>query len=363
MIDNEYYWYGIAMTIYLLSCWFFSIMRIFHTCQQPKERRAYIWPDRKLQAIIYLMSACMLPYVFNPYSQSAWVMVKSYFPATYYFYCGVLLFMFFGTVKQRNKWKTLSWMAASLIIIAVAPLVINAWIPGGIFSEKGLEMQLWIVWGVSLLMIPYCIFSMWQVWKCIEEARDDNYSNPDDFPLAYAQRVWLSPLILTPFVWPAFITDSPAVMAWMLLPLSAFNIVLLLNVMPAWRRGIILSQTEDPEAEEEEESCVHLLMEERMDQIAVKIEEFMQEKQGYLDPHLKIDNFVDYCGSNRTYVSRTFKERFGGFCTYVNQLRLEHYERYLQEHKNTTKDIAAQESGFSSYQAYYKASQRLALLS
>ena len=60
MIDNEYYWYGIAMTIYLLSCWFFSIMRIFHTCQQPKERRAYIWPDRKLQAIIYLMSRYLL---------------------------------------------------------------------------------------------------------------------------------------------------------------------------------------------------------------------------------------------------------------------------------------------------------------
>ena len=357
MIDNENYWYGIAMTVYILSCWFFSIMRFFHTCQQPKEHRSYIWPDRKLQIVIYMMSAFLLPYVWNPASPAAWLLVKTYFPATYYFYCGVLIFMFFGSVKQRNRWKSLSWLAAIIVIIAMAPLVINAWIPGGVLTEKGIEMQVWIVLGASVLMIPYCAFSMWQVWRCIVEARDDNYSNPDDFPLTYAERVWLSPLILTPFIWPAFLTDSPKVMVWMILPLSVFNIILLINVMPAWRRGIIMSHSEESDAEVENHE--HLLMEERMNQIAEKIEEFIKEKQGFLDPHLKMDQIVDYCGTNRTYVSRTFKERFGGFFNYVNQLRLEHYEQYIQEHKNTTKDIAAQESGFSSYQAYYKAAQRI----
>ena len=357
MIEKEYYWYGIAITVYLLSCWFFSIMRAFHTCQKSKEHRKYIWPDRKLQVIIYLMSVCLIPYAVDPTSPAAWLLVKCYFPATYYFYCGVLLFMFFGSVKQWNKWKTISWITAILVIIAVIPLVINAWIPGGVLSGKGMVRHEQIALAVSLLTIPFCAMSMWKVWNCIVEARDENYSNPDDFPLAYAKRVWLSPVFLSLFIWPAFLTDSPRVMAWMCLPLSVFNIALLINVMPVWRQVVLLSDTEGPESEAE--SRERILMEERIDQIAQKIEEFLKEKQGYLDPHLKMDHVVEYCGTNRTYVSLTFKERFGGFFNYVNQLRLEHYEQYLKQHKNTTKDIAAQESGYSSYQAYYKASQRL----
>ena len=82
MIDKNYYWFGLAMAAYVLSCWFFSTMRIFHTCQQPKEHRAYIWPDRKLQAIIYMMATCLLPYIFNPANPAAWQLAKSYFPAT-----------------------------------------------------------------------------------------------------------------------------------------------------------------------------------------------------------------------------------------------------------------------------------------
>lgn len=48
------YWYGVTAAAYLLSCWFFSVVRGVHNCGTPKERRAYIWPDRKMQVIIYL---------------------------------------------------------------------------------------------------------------------------------------------------------------------------------------------------------------------------------------------------------------------------------------------------------------------
>lgn len=345
------------MTIYILSCWFFAIIRAFHTCQQPKEHRAYIWPDRKLQVVIFMMATFLLPYVADPTDPAAWKLVKVYYPTSYYFYCGVLLFMFFGTVKQWNKWKTLSWIMAFLVIVAVAPFVINAWIPGGILSEEGMDKLQWLAIGVGILMIPYCVVSMLRVWKCIMEARDENYSNPDDFPIAYARRVWLSPLVLTPFLWPGLLTDSPKVMAWMNIILSIFNVVLLINVMPAWRRSTILLKSAEQEAEEN--SHEQDIMNERLSQIAQKIEEFLKDKQGYLNPHLKMDHVVDYCGTNRTYVSRAFKEYYGGFFNYINGLRLEHYDQYLAKHPNMTKEVAAQESGFSSYQAYYKAYQRL----
>lgn len=345
------------MTVYILSCWFFSIIRIFHTCQQHQDNLEYIWPDRKLQAVIFMMATCLLPYVFDPTSQAAWQLVKSYFPVTYYFYCGVLLFMFFGSVKQWKKWKTTSWIIAIIVAISLMPLILNAWIPGGVLNEKGLKMEEKLVLAVSLLTIPYCGLSMWKVWQCIEMSRDDNYSNPDDFPLLYAQRVWIMPIILTPLLWPAFLTDNQTVMAWLCIPLSIFNIILLINVMPAWRRAIILPGS--TEHEEETDNRERTLTDERLKVIAKKIEEYVKDQQAYLDPHLKMEQVVDYCGTNRTYVSRAFKEHLGGFFNYVNQLRLKHYKEYLMQHSSATKDMAATASGFNSYQAFYKAFQRL----
>ena len=116
---NEYYFYGLAALMYLTTCWTFAAVRWFHTCRAPKERHKYIWPDRKLQCLIYLCATILLPYIINPASPSAWMLEKSYFPACYYFYCGVLLLCFFGTVKQWNQWKSVSWTAA-LIVVATA---------------------------------------------------------------------------------------------------------------------------------------------------------------------------------------------------------------------------------------------------
>ena len=100
---NNYYWYGVAAAVYIVTCMMFSAVRAFHNCGTPKERRDYIWPDRKMQVCIYLTALVLLPYVLNPHSEAAWLLMKSYFPCTYYFYCGSLIFCFFGTVKQLER--------------------------------------------------------------------------------------------------------------------------------------------------------------------------------------------------------------------------------------------------------------------
>ena len=108
-----------------------------------------------------------------------------------------------------------------------------------------------------------------------------------------------------------------------------------------------------------EMSANHLQDFERAKKIIEEIENYVKKGKGFLDPHLKIDNVVEHCSYSRTYVSHVFKTRYGGFSRYVNRLRLEYYEHYMKQHPNVTKDAAAQESGFSSYIAYYKAKERL----
>ena len=313
MVQTDlFYWYGVTAAAYIVTCWVFSVVRGVHNCGTPKERRAYIWPDRKMQVMIYLCGTVLLPYVLNPQNEAAWILMKSYFPCTYYFYCGALIFCFFGTVKQWKIWKKANFIAAIVTFLALAPLVANAWWPSGLLSPEFIKAWNYVVIAVSIIMIGYTGVAMWQVMQWLKMAREVNYSNPEDFPTEYAHRMWLTPIILTPFLWPAFITDSQTVMAILCIPLAIFNIVLLLNTEAA-----------------------------------------------YLDSHLKLEQVVERCNFSRRYVSQVLTDRFGGFSDYVNGLRLNYFERYKAQHPNSTDESAAEASGFTSYKAYLKAKERL----
>ena len=249
MIEDNFYWYGIAAAVYLVTCWVFAVVRAVHNCGTPKERRDYIWPDRKMQVAVYLSATVLLPYVLNPKDEAAWILFKSYFPGTYYFYCGALIFCFFGTVKQWKMWKTTNLVAAIVTFLAIFPLVLHAWLPSGLLGPGGVKVCSVILMVVSILAMIYAGVAMWQVRQWMKVSRDVNYSNPEDFPTEYAHRMWMAPIILTPFLWPGYITDSQTVMAVMCVPLAIFNIALLLNVMPVWRRAAILSGIEEEEME------------------------------------------------------------------------------------------------------------------
>jgi len=355
-----FYFYGVAATAYLVTSWSFSAIRWWHTCRAPKDKLEYIWPDRKLQVLLFLQATWLLPYIINPASESAWLLEKLYFPATYYFYCGLLLLCFFSTVKQRVLWKTVSWVSAAIVIAVMLPLVLDAWLPFDLMNHSLTRAWHWVVLGESLVMMVYSGAAMWQVKKWMDEARDANYSNPDDFPADYAHRVWLAPVLFTPLLWPAFAMDSPKLMAVENILLSVSNIVLLLNVMPIWRRAVILSTHDDEEpnsaAEEQgSDEQQNALREARFKQTAEEIENYVVKKKAFLNVHLKIDDVLEYTTMGRTYVSQTFSQHFGGFANYVNHHRLLYYDQLMAEDATMTKETAATNAGFSSYNAYYKA--------
>ena len=343
--------------LYLTTCWMFAAVRWFHTCNEPKERQRYIWPDRKMQVMCYMCSVVLVPYAINPTNEAAWLLMKSYFPATYYFYTGMLLLCYAATIKQWSRWKSISWLAASIVIATMLFPVLNAWLPFDFLSAKGMQFWHYVITVESLLMMAFCFLAMLQVWKWIRESNDANYSNPDDFPVRYASIVLVYPLILTPLLWPAYILDSRQVMAVLHILLAVFNIVLLITVMPAWRRNYILPSTAD-DNDPDDEVCHDAHIDELIDQTALEIRAYVEDQRAYLDPHLKVDDVVAHCQLGRTYVSMTFQRRFGSFASYVNGLRLAYYTQYSADHPDETKESAALASGFSSYNAYYRATKK-----
>lgn len=353
---NEYYYYGLAATLYITTCWTFAVVRWFHTCNEPKASHSYIWPDRKLQCLCYIMATVLVPYAINPTDESAWELMKCYFPATYYFYCGLLLLCYAGTVKQWNRWKPISWIAACVVICTMSVPVFNAWVPFQFVSIQGIHFWHYAITIESCIMMVFCCLAMWQVWRWIRESYDANYSNPDDFPVKYASLVLFYPLVLTPLLWPAYIFDSRQVMAILHILLALFNIVLLITVMPAWRRRFMIPSTVEDDCVEEEDN-ESSVVEKNEEQTAQEIYAYVVKKRAFLNPHLKVDDVVEHCELGRTYVSTTFQHRFGSFASYVNSHRLAFYDKYMAEHPDETKETGALASGFPNYMACYRAKQ------
>ncbi len=348
---EDYYWHGMTTVVYLVTCFCFAAIRAFHTCQATKDELTFFWPDRRMQIVIFMSAIILLPYMMNPRSTTAWILYKSYFPCTYYFYCAALLLCFFGSVKQRNPWRIPSWIAAIVTILAIGPLAVNAWLPEPFLTHEGLEAWSYVIVSVSVLMFGFSVTAMWQVWRWMKESSDENYSNEEDFPINYAQRVWLAPIFFSPLIWPAYVLDSRSVMDIINIILAVSNIMLLINVMPTWRRKAIMPDIDEHDANFE-------LSEEKINSIISEINTYVKGKELFLNTHLKLNNVVDNCTYSRSYVSKALQERYGGFYMYINSLRLSYFDLFIKEHPNYTKEAAAIASGFSSYLAYYRFRER-----
>ena len=95
--------YSIACTVYVTTCLMFAAVRWFHVCPGAKEKKSYYYPDRKIATLFYAVPIILLPYILNPASHASWMLVKGYYPLTHFFYCAVLLFNYFGKVRQWRR--------------------------------------------------------------------------------------------------------------------------------------------------------------------------------------------------------------------------------------------------------------------
>ena len=234
--------YSIACTVYVTTCLMFAAVRWFHVCPGAKEKKSYYYPDRKIATLFYVVPIILLPYILNPASHASWMLVKGYYPLTHFFYCAVLLFNYFGNVKQWERWHLSGVISSILVFVPVVLLFAVALWPDLQISTSLEELLTIIVFSVGLLMTAYCGFAMWQVWQWIREYSTDNFSNTDDFPLSYARGVIVIPIIHALLIWPMVLLDSPGWLAAIQLLLAVFNIIFLISVLPSQRKGNQLEQ-------------------------------------------------------------------------------------------------------------------------
>ena len=77
--------------------------------------------------------------------------------------------------------------------------------------------------------------------------------------------------------------------------LSVCTVLMLLHVLPIWRRVAIVTALDDDHTDTDDDTDVDAHHEDLIAQTAIEIEAYVRDGQAYLDPHLKIDDVVEHC--------------------------------------------------------------------
>ena len=363
--------YSLGCFSYILSSIFFAVIRWGHVCHPYQKHSASFFPARIMSLYFFPFSILMLPYVFHPLNTEAWMLVKNYgiliIPTAWI----LMLYKYFDASAYKRKKHRMRLIASVPMFIVLLQFLLTV-IPGEISEQQNLQIT-FISIVIGVILFAYLVYLSFWLGRKINETNQDNYSNEEEFPVHLASHFIWQPLVYTSAYWVIIFTDSRLMRVGVDFLLTGWNMWLLLAVLhpghiskdTMQRLDSIISQyirrknlvpLFDNLIEEEKDS----LSSECIKRIKADILEIIEQKKGFLNPHLTLASVASQTDYGRTYVSKVFKQEFGGFYNYINRLRLDYAARYAQEHPEANQDEIARHSGFNSRVSQWRAAERLA---
>ncbi len=360
---------SLAAMTYIVTGVVVASIRWFHVCHPYDRNPDYYFPGRKAISLFFGSSVLLLPYVFAPDNPWSWVLVKVFFLPYNIYFLTLMLFSYFGSVMQWRKWRRPAvYMGVPtflmLCLVLVLSLLPQDWLAG---KAQALMFSKWIIIGLGLLMTVMFVISVRIVFVWAKTFDEDEFSNPEDFPVNFALRVNFLLIASIILLWIAAIVDRQWLMAAIQLILSVMAVAFLIRALHPQRhrpveeeeKGEAGGKAAAETAAGEKHTYSYNLTEAKTKSIIAAIRRTVVREKAFLNPHLSLQDVAEQCGVNRSYVSQVFKTELGGFFNYVNNLRLDYAEAYQKEHPDAPIHEVAAESGFGSRQTYYSVKSRL----
>ena len=355
---------GLATAVFITTCVVISAIRWFHMCQPYGRNPRYYYPGRPFVASIYLNALILLPYALYPESADAWYLARLYFLPSTLLHFIILLYSYFGNIMQWRKWcLPVVFIGGPVALALLAAFVLSVW-PGEQLADHPVlqTVSTYVLHALGTIMTGVCVAAMLLVMRWSKRFKEEDFSNPADFPVTQAYRWLVLVVINLALCWTGALCASRTVMAVIMLLLAASSVVFIISALHP-NRNRPMPENEEEESPEEEEETGHIyqrsLTKKRCQEILSAIKTVVEEQQAFKDAHLTLQDVADRSGYNRSYVSGLIKSEMGGFFTYVNSLRLQNVEAYLQDNPDATIQEAAEESGFVSRKAYYSVKNKL----
>ena len=358
MITEATYFHGVVAGMYVMACLVIAAVRYFHMCRPCDRHPDYYYPGRKATTVIYLSALFLLPYIFFPESDGAWLLVKAYFLPMVLYFLTILLFSYFGTVMHWRKWRRPTLILGGIALLTLFTGPAMALLKSGRGGFDSVRLGNGIILVLGLFMTGVCLFAVRTVLRWTARIDVEEYSNPDDFPVNFARKMVRMMLVTMAMLWVAALLDSRNVMAALQLLLTGSSVLMLVSALPPHRHG--MPEEEQPAPEQPAAKVYsYKLPPAKAKSIATAIRRVVEEEQAFLDPHLTLQDVAVRCGFNRTYVAGIFKTEFGGFFHYVNALRLRYADEYRTAHPTASVAEITDASGFGSRQSYYAVKEEM----
>lgn len=350
---------GLVFIVTGLICGF---VRFRHCCRPFSEHEEYFYPARKQVAVFYAAVALSFPYILAPEDPAVWTYVRIwgivYYPTGF----ALLVRRYFDSFGDGHKvlWGVFLGVPTLFVMTLLAMLF-----SGGTGWIAGHSRELCIAAG-ALSFVLTCVMA--GVLACLKRMIDrfntENYSNEDDFPYSFAHMMVIMPLAWIFGMWAVFLSGSHWAKFAVDILASVWMVRFLCIILHPQR--IKMPKTIDEttlvlERESEEEiRKIENCRQSAGDAGCAEVEPAVKERvlsvirRRFREPHLlKSEVLLDVCNGDMGKASHFVAGV--GYYNLVNMFRLEYARLYKEAHPNAKQEEIAEEAGFSSRTAYYKA--------
>lgn len=350
---------GLVFIVTGLICGF---VRFRHMCRPFSEREEYFYPARKQVTVFYAAVAMLFPYVLAPENAGVWTYVRIwgiiYYPTGF----TLLIRRYFDNFGKGNK---VMWGVFLSVPTLFLTALLIALLAGGDrwIAEHSQELYV-AAGGLSVVLNCMMVWILACLKRMIDHFNTENYSNEEDFPYSFARMMVVMPFAWVAGMWAVFLSGSHWAKFAVDILASLWMVRFLCIILHPQR--IKMPKTIDEttlvlERESEEEirkieNCRQSAGDAGCAEVdpAVKERVLSVIRRRFREPHLLKSEVLLDVGNGDMGKASHFVAGVG-YYNLVNMFRLEYARLYKEAHPNAKQEEIAEEAGFSSRTAYYKA--------
>ena len=342
--------------VFIVCCLVCATVRWFHMCRPYDKQERYYYPARKHVAISYIvMGLLQIPYFLHPTAPGA--IIYTILTGILYFpMCFAIMFRVYFRLKLFYKPAyNIAFILDGLLLLA---LFLTALCGGNTFlaGHSGAVLSIGAIAGLALTAILLSI--VLRLRRLIDNYHHQNWSDEEDFPLAFAEKVFWLPLIWIAFMWVIFLTGSLSVKAVSDLVLSVFMVAFLCLILhPQRMKGEKSNADILEDSREELEQPTGTKQTEAIDREA-KDQVLGIIQRRFREPHLQKSEVLSEVSKGKIAAANRYITSVG-YYNLINSFRLEYARRYSEANPMIKLSIVALEAGFASGSSYSKAKKSI----
>lgn len=365
--------YSDACLVVIVTGLICATIRLCHMCRPFDKEKDYFYPARiQVSAAYASIALLMIPYWLDPMNDAVMLAVRI---AGIVFYPICFSLLFGRYFEGRRRHAPLYLAALSLTFTALLALIVLAvCLPEKTFAAGRALMAAGGV--LSIAFSVELVRQLGRIRRRINNFHQQNFSNEDDFPYRFAEKVIFLPVIWIVLEWVIFISGSRDIKAILDLLFSVAMVALLCAVLhpqkplrtaPAEREADLHQREDLPElARPVEEFAENIEDEEDDAELEAAFHDEDTKKRvleiigrRFREPHLQKKDVLAEIERGKVHQANLFI-RSVGYYNLINMFRLEYARQYAAANPNFKQAVIAQASGFSSGSSFSKAKKSVA---